>query len=150
MIPPAVLACLVYGACGLLAASAVEYLLRALADDAGVNRWVFVAVPALFAMLFALLLYQDAQRRIRKIGESVSRGILIALLSWFAFSMLASWVWCPLDAFGQCLSRALLASAIVGGGPMLAAAIVGGLLTGMLIVRPPRKRAPTDESGGTT
>jgi hypothetical protein len=138
------IASLVFGACGLLAAAAVEYLLRALADDVGINRWIFVAVPALFAMLFALLLYQDAGRKIQKLSESISRGILIALLTWTSFSMLASWIWCSAREFGQCLSRALLASAIIGGGPMLVAALLAGLLTGVLIVRPPRKPTETE------
>lgn len=138
------IASLVFGACGLLAAAVLEYMLRALADNAGINPWIFVSVPALLAMLFALLLYQDAQRRIRKIGESVSRGILIALLTWMTFSALASWAWCTGREFGACLRNALLASAMVGGGPMLAAALLGGLLAGLLIIRPqkPRDQSP--------
>jgi hypothetical protein len=144
MISPAMIASLVFGACGLLAAAALEYLLRALADDAGVNRWIFVAVPALMAMFYALLLYQSAASKITKLGESISRGILIALLTWMSFSALASWAWCSPRDFGQCLSRTLLATAVVGGGPMLAAALVAGLVTGVLIIRPGRK--PVEQS----
>ncbi len=147
MISPAMIASLIFGACGLLAAAALEYLLRALADDAGINRWIFVAVPALFAMLFALLLYQEANSKIKSLGESVSRGLLIALLTWMSFSALASWAWCSAREFGQCLSRTLLATAIVGGGPMLAAALIAGLLTGVLIIRPPRKAADQSADG---
>ena len=143
MISPAMIASLVFGACGLLAAAALEYLLRALADNAGINRWIFVSVPALLAMLFAMLLYQEANRKITKLGESVSRGILIALLTWMAFSVLASWAWCTAHDFAQCLSRTMLATAIVGGGPMLAAALVAGLLTGVLIIRPSK---PVEQS----
>ena len=144
MISPATIASLVFGICGMLAAAALQYLLRALADDAGINTWIFVAVPGLLAMLYALLVYQEAQLKITRIGESVSRGILIALLTWMTFSALASWAWCPAHEFGQCLSRTLLASAIVGGGPMLAAALLAGLVTGVIIMRPPRK--PEDRS----
>jgi hypothetical protein len=140
MISPAIIAGLVYGACGLLAAAAVEFLLRALAEQAGINRWIFVTVPGLFAMLYALMLYQDARKKIRKLGESVSRGILIALLTWFSFSILATWAWCPPSQIGECLGHTLLAAAVIGGGPMLAAALVAGVLTGVLIIRPPRKR----------
>jgi membrane associated rhomboid family serine protease len=138
MISPAMIASLVFGICGLIAAAAVEYLLRQFAEEAGINAWIFIAVPALFAMLFALLLYQDAQRKIRRVGESVSRGILIAMLTWLSFSLLASVVWCPPRTFGQCTGHTLLAAAIVGGGPMLAAALLAGILTGVLIIRPPR------------
>jgi hypothetical protein len=136
MISPAVLASLIFGACGLLAAGSVEFLLRSFADEAGINRWVFIAVPGLFAMLFALVLFQDARRRVRKLGEAVSRGILIALLTWFSFSLLASWIWCPSREMGACLGQTLLASGIVGGGPMLAAALLAGVICGMLILRP--------------
>jgi hypothetical protein len=139
MISPAMIASLVFGACGLLAAAGVEFLLRAFADEAGVNRWIFVAVPGLFAMLYAMVLYQDAGRRIKRLGESVSRGLLIALLTWLSFAFLATWAWCPPRQLGQCFSHTLLASAVVGGGPMLAAALVAGLLTGVMIIRPPRK-----------
>jgi hypothetical protein len=147
MISPAMIASLIFGACGLLAAAALEYLLRALADDAGVNRWIFIAVPALFAMLFALVIYQQAANKITKVTESISRGLLIALLTWLSFSALASWAWCSAHEFGQCLRSTLLATAIVGGGPMLAAAVVAGLLTGVLIVRPARKPAQQSPDG---
>jgi hypothetical protein len=88
-------------------------------------------------MLFAMVLYQDAQRKVRLMGESISRGILIALLTWVAFSALATWVRCPTRDFGECFSGTLIVSGLIGGGPMLAAALVGGLLTGVLIIRPP-------------
>jgi hypothetical protein len=139
MISPAMIASLVFGICGLLAAAAVEWILKAVADEAGVNRWIFITVPGLFAMLFALLLFQDARRKIKRVGESVSRGILIALLTWIAFSGLATWAWCPPQGIGQCFSHTLLAAAVLGGGPMLAAALVAGVLTGVLIIRPPSK-----------
>ncbi|SPJ18805.1 membrane hypothetical protein [Burkholderiales bacterium] len=145
MISPAVIASLVFGACGLLAAAAVEYILRTVADEAGINRWIFVAVPGLFAMLFAMLLYQDARRKIKRLGESISRGILIALLTWISFSLLATWAWCPPHQIGQCFGHTLLAAAIVGGGPMLAAALVAGVLTGVLIIRPPPRKPVVDQ-----
>ena len=141
MISPAMIASVVFGACGLLAAAGVEFLMRAFAEEAGLNRWIFVAVPGLFAMLFALLFYQDARRKIKRLGESVSRGILIALMTWMSFSLLATFVWCPPHQFGQCFGHTLLAAGIVGGGPMLAAALVAGILTGVIIIRPPRKGA---------
>jgi len=141
MISPAMIAGIIFGACGLLAAAAVEFLLRSFADQLGINRWIFVAVPGLFAMLYALLLFQDARRKIRRMGESVSRGVLIALLTWISFAMLATVVWCSGPELGQCFSHTLLAAGIVGGGPMLAAALLGGLLCGVLIIRPPPKPA---------
>ncbi len=130
-------AALVFGACGALAATAVEFLLRSFAEEAGINRWILIAVPGLFAMLYAMALYQDAERRVRRIGESVSRGILIALLTWVSFSVIASWAWCQPGEIGNCLGNTLLVAGIIGGGPMLAAALLGGVLAGVLVIRPP-------------
>jgi len=138
MISPAMIAALVFGACGLVAAAALEFLLRQFAEQAGINSWVFIAVPALFAMLYALMLYQDARRKIKRVGQSISRGILIAMLTWFSFSLLASAIWCTSRGFGQCSGHILVAAAVVGGGPMLAAALLAGILTGVVIIRPPR------------
>jgi hypothetical protein len=137
---PATIASLVFFVFSLIAAAAVEYLLRAFAEEAGINRWVFAMVPALFAMLFSLIVYQDAQRKIRRVGESVSRGILVMLLTWFSFAALTSWTWCQPHDFGSCLSRTLLISGVVGGGPMLLSALGAGILTGVLIIRRPRPR----------
>jgi len=136
MISPAMIAALVFGACALVGAAAVEFMLRAVAQEAGVNRWIFVAVPALFAMLFAMLLFQNASKKVRKMGEAVTRGILIALLTWIAFAALATWVRCPMRDFGLCFGDTLLISGLIGGGPMLASAMVAGALTGLLVVRP--------------
>jgi MFS family permease len=139
MISPAMIAALIFGAFGLLAGAAVQFILGSFADEVGVNRWIFIAVPGLFAMLFAMVLFQDARRKVKKMGESVSRGILIALLTWIAFALLATMVGCPAREMGQCFSHLLIASGFIGGGPMLAAALLAGLVTGMLIIRPPRK-----------
>ena len=133
------IASFVFFAFSLIAATAVQYLLRTFAEEAGVNPWVFIMVPALFAMLYALILYQGAERTVRRLGESVSRGILIALMTWISFSAMATWAWCEPHQIGQCFSNTLLVSGIVGGGPMLAAALLGGILTGVLIIRPPRR-----------
>jgi hypothetical protein len=141
MLSPPMIASLVFGACGLLAAAAVEILLRSFADEAGVNRWIFVAVPGLFAMLYAMLLFQDAQRKVQRVGEAISRGILIALLTWLSFSAMATWAWCSFSQLGHCFSRTLIVSGVIGGGPMLAAALIGGFLTGVLIIRPPARKS---------
>ncbi len=137
---PATVASLVFFVFSLVAAGAVEYLLRAFAEEAGLNRWVFAAVPALFAMLYALIVYQNAERTIKRVGESVSRGILVMLLTWVSFALLASGTWCQLNGFGSCLSHTLWVSGLVGGGPMLLSALGAGILTGVLIIRRPRPR----------
>jgi hypothetical protein len=137
---PATIASLVFFVFSLIAAAAVEYLLRAFAEEAGVNRWVFAMVPALFAMLYSLIVYQNAQRKIRRVGESVSRAILVMLLTWLSFSALVTWTWCQPRDFGSCLSKTLMVSGAIGGGPMLLGALGAGILTGVLIIRRPKPR----------
>lgn len=139
-LPASIVASVVFGLCGLLAATASEYVLRTFAEEAGMNRLIFISVPGLFAMLFALVLYSDAQSRIRRLGESISRGILIALLTWFFFSILVSWAWCPPGDVGGCLGHTLLATAALGGGPLLGSTLVAGIVVGVIIIRPRRRR----------
>jgi len=123
----------VFGICGALAAGSVEFALRAFAEEAGVNRVIFVVVPALFAMLFAIVVYQNARERITRIGQSVTRGILVALLTWASFSALATWTWCLPENYLSCYGNFLLVTGLVGGGPMLIAALAAGALVGWLI-----------------
>jgi hypothetical protein len=123
----------VFGICGALAATSVEFTLRRFAEEAGLNRIIFVAVPALFAMMFAIVVYQNAKAKVTRVGQSITRGILVALLTWAAFSALATWTWCLPENYGACYGNFLLITGIVGGGPMLAAALVAGALVGWLI-----------------
>ncbi len=139
MPPPSILAGLIFGLCGLFAAGTIEFLLRTFAEDAGINRWIFAAVPGLFAMLYAILVYQDAKKRVRRITESISRGILIALLSWLSVSALITWAWCADGQAMRCFSETLLVSGVVGGGPMLVAAIFAGWISGLLITQADRE-----------
>jgi len=136
----ATIASLVFFAFSLIAAATVEFLLKTFAEEAGVNRWVFAMVPALLAMLYSLILYQNAERKIRRLGESVSRGILVMLLTWASFAAMTSWTWCQPRDFGRCLGTTLEISGIVGGGPMLLCAMGAGVLTGVLIIRKPKPR----------
>jgi hypothetical protein len=124
----------VFGICGMLAAGSVEFTLREFAAESGVNRMIFVAVPGLFAMMWALIVYQQADKRITRVSQSLSRGILVALLTWISFSALAAWAWGPTD-YGRFFSTVLLVSGIIGGGPMLLAALTAGGLVGWLIKR---------------
>jgi hypothetical protein len=123
----------VFGICAALAAGSVEFTLRRFAEEAGLNRFIFVAVPALFAMMFAIVIYQNAKAKIKQIGQSVTRGLLVALLTWAAFSALATWTWCLPENYGSCYGNFLLITGVVGGGPMLVAALVAGWLVGWLI-----------------
>lgn len=126
---------LVFGVCGLAAAAVVQHTIRELARQSDMDPWVLAAVPGLFAMMFALLVYQGADKRVQTINQSLSRGLLVALLTWMAFSALATWVWCLPENYGSCFSNVLLLSGVAGGGPMLAAALIAGGIVGWLIQR---------------
>jgi len=127
------LAALLFAVCGCLAAASLQFTLREFATESGVNRWVFVIVPGLVAALFAMIIYQGAEKRVKTVGQSLSRGLLVALLTWIGFSALATAVWFPIEDFFRWLSTVLLISGVVGGGPMLLAALIPGAAMGVLI-----------------
>jgi hypothetical protein len=126
-------AAMLFAICGGLAAASMQFTLREFAVESGVNRWVFIAVPGLFSALFAMVVYQGAEKRVKTVGQSLSRGLLVALLTWFGFSTLATAVWFPIRDFSKWLSTVLLVSGVVGGGPMLLAGLIPGALVGILI-----------------
>jgi hypothetical protein len=130
-----VIAALVFGVCGLLSAASLAAVLGNFGAEAGAPRWLMIAVPGLFGMLFALLVYQGAGAAVSRIGQSLSRAILVALLTWIAFSALATAVWCIPENYAVCLANALLVSGVLGGGPLLIAALIAGFIVGNLILR---------------
>jgi hypothetical protein len=134
-ISPAVVAGLVFAACGVLAAATVQHTLVSFAHEGGVSPLVFLAVPGLFAALFAIVVYQGARRKISSMAQSFSRALLVALLTWASFSALATSVWCKPEHYGQCYSSFLLVSGLIGGGPMLLAAGVAGAIVGWWILK---------------
>lgn len=130
----------VFAICGLLAFVAARMIastnmalvLSAFANEGGVDSDIFGLVPALFAMMFSLLLYQNAEQRITTVAQSLSRAILVALLTWISFSILATWVWGPSNFIGY-FSSVLLVAGLIGGGPMLIGALTAGAIVGWLI-----------------
>jgi len=128
-----VLAALLFGAFGALAAASMQEIMLRFADEAGIEPWVFIAVPALMTMFFALIVYGRAATRVRSIGQSLSRGLLVAILTWLAFSALVTWAWCVPSLYASCLSQTLLISGVLGGGQMLLAALAAAAITGYVI-----------------
>ena len=134
-----VLAALLYGVFGVLAAVSTYPLMTRFAKEAVISEWVFIAVPALFAALFALLVYGRAAERVRTIGQSLSRGLLVAILTWVGFSALSTWVWCIPENYGECFRGALMISGALAGGQLLLAALAAAAIMGYAI----RSRAAT-------
>jgi len=130
-----VVAAIVFVVVGAVAAASIHVLLLGFAAEAGVHPWVFIALPALTSAMVALIVYQRAEFRVKKIGDSVSRSVLVVLLTWPALTALATAAWFPTEDFFQWYSTTLLFSAVVGGGPMLAAALIAGVLLGIWLKR---------------
>jgi hypothetical protein len=136
--PVAVFTMLLFAICTWLGAGTVETVMRDFAAEVGVRSWVFVAVPGLLAMLFSLLLYHDAARRIRSVRESMSRALLVGIATWLAVAALISVMWCPGHRAMACTSDVLLVTGIVGGGPLFAAVLIAGFVVGLVL----QKRVP--------
>ena len=128
-----VLAALVFGAFGALAAASTYPLMSRFAEEAEVSKWVFITVPALLAMLFAMVVYHRAAVRVRTIGQSLSRGLLVAILTWVGFAALSTWVWCIPANYGECFRGALMISGALGGGQLLLASLAASAIMGYAI-----------------
>jgi hypothetical protein len=129
---------LVYGICCWLAIAIIEPLMRSFALEAGMATWLFIAIPGLLAMLFAVLSYLRAATLVTSMEHSLSRALLVALATWIAVTLMIAWLWCPLHSALRCFSNTLLTTGIVGGGPLLIGAMVSGTIVGFVLRhRPP-------------
>lgn len=133
--PLTLFAMLVFATCTWLGAGMVETVMRDFAAEVGMRTWVFIAVPGLLAMLFSLLLYAGAAKRITTVRESISRALLVGIATWVAVATMISWMWCPGYRALSCTSDVLLVTGIVGGGPLLAAVLVAGFIVGTVLKR---------------
>lgn len=127
----------VYGICCWLAIAIIEPLMRSFALEAGMATWLFIAIPGLLAMLFAVLSYIRAATRVTSMEHSLSRGLLVALATWIAVTLMIAWLWCPMQSALRCFSNTLLTTGIVGGGPLLIGAMVAGAIVGFVLRRRP-------------
>jgi len=135
---------LVFGACTAIAIAIIGIVANLFENELGIGRWVFVAVPSLFGALFAVLIYQGAERTVRSIRDALSRSLLVALVTWIAVGALATAVWCVPSQYGACLGKSLLLTGLVGGGPLLLATLVAGAIGGYIIIRRPRAARKID------
>jgi len=133
--PIAIFAMLVFGICALLGAGLVEVVMRNFAGEAGVPTWVFVIAPALLSMLFALLLYRKAVNNVSGVRESLSRALLVAILTWLALTVYISALWCPAYRALGCARDVAIVLTAVGGGPLLLAALIAGTIVGAVLKR---------------
>jgi len=94
-------------------------------------------VPGLLAMFFAVLAYVDAVNLVTGMLKSLSRALLVALATWSAVAIFIAWLWCPAHNALRCFSNSLIASGVVGGGPLLIGALVAGGIVGVAMRRRP-------------
>jgi hypothetical protein len=127
------IAALLYGAFAALAAATMYGVLSRFAGEAGIDTLILVAAPALMAMLIALVVYRRAGDRIRSISQSLSRGLLVAVLTWAGFSALSAWFWCIPSLYAECLRQTLLVSGALVGGQFLIGCLAAAALTGYAI-----------------
>jgi uncharacterized BrkB/YihY/UPF0761 family membrane protein len=127
------LAALLFGVFGTLAAVSTYPLMSRFAREAGISEWVFIAVPALLAALFALFVYRGAENRLRTVSQSLSRGLLVAILTWTGFSAMATWTWCLPKNYGECFRDAMMISGALGGGQLLLAMLAAAAIVGYAV-----------------
>jgi hypothetical protein len=133
--PIPVFAMLVFAICTWLGAGVVEALMTDFATEAGISVWSFVAVPGLFAMLFAFVFYRHAESRITGVEQSTSRALAVAVATWIAIAILVGSLWCPGYRALGCTMDVLLVTGVVGGGPLLLACLIAGLIVGLVLKR---------------
>jgi len=133
--PLTVFAGLVFCIAVLLAGGTIEPVTRSLAAEAQIPAWIVVAVPALIAALFAVLVYQGAGKRGIKLGQASTRALFVALLTWLSFAGFITMIWAPVDTVWDTFTNVAALSGIVGGGPLLIAALLAGAVVGAAIER---------------
>lgn len=133
MVP--VISAAIFGLCVLAATATLGFPLRDFSAQVGVPQWLMIAIPGLLAMLFALIVYGRATTRMAVMSQSLSRALLVALLTWLAFSSLATVLWCLPERYAACLSNSLAVTGMVGGGPLLIASLVAGFIVGKIVLR---------------
>ena len=133
--PVSIFAMLVFGICGWFGAGVIEPVMRDFAGEAGMQTWVFVIVPGLLTMLFALIFYRKAATEMAGFEQSLSRALTVAIATWLAVTVLISSLWCPgYRAFG-CSMNVALVTGIIGGGPLLMSALIAGAIVGLVLKR---------------
>jgi len=127
------LAALLFGAFTALAAASLHLVLSRFALEAQIDEWILIVSPALLSMVIALIVYRRAGDRIRKIGQSLSRGLVVGVLTWIGFAALSTWMWCIPTLYAECLRHTLMISGALGGGQLLVGALCAAAITGRVI-----------------
>lgn len=131
--PVSIFSMLVFGICAWLGAGVIEPVMRDFAGEAGIEIWVFVIVPGLLTMLFALVFYRKAASEMLGFDQSLSRALTVAIATWLAVTLLISALWCPGYRAFACTMNVALVTGIIGGGPLLMATLIAGAIVGLVL-----------------
>lgn len=103
--------------------------------ESGVGMPTMVGIVPFMAGIYACVVYLGALRRVTRMGQSMSRALLVVLLTWTSFSAWAMKLWCLPQDYGVCYSRMLTVSCLLGGGPVLLAGLIAGYIMGRSIAQ---------------
>lgn len=112
----------------------LDNIMLTFASESGVSALMMASTAPLLAAIFAVIVYFRARQRVQTIAQSVSRALLVVLLTWMSFGAWATKLWCLPEAYAACYSTVLVVAGLLGGGPVLAAGLGCGYLLGKLIV----------------
>src|SRR5512134_1681237 len=133
--PVSIFAMLVFAICTWFGVGVIEPVMRDFAGEAGVRIWVFVIVPGLLTMLYALLLFRRAAIDFDSLEQSASRALTVAIATWITVTVLISYMWCPAGKALGCTMNVALVTGVIGGGPLLMACLIAGGIVGMVLKR---------------
>src|SRR5512134_3109935 len=133
--PVSIFAMLVFGICAWFGAGVIEPVMRDFAGEAGMQTWIFVIVPGLLTMLFALVFYRRAATEMAGLDQSLSRSLTVAIATWLAVTALINTLWCPGYRALGCTMNVALVTGIIGGGPLLISALIAGAIVGIVLKR---------------
>lgn len=119
----------------LLGQQGLDNAIAFFALESGVGMSTMVGMVPFMAGVYAVISYLGAARRVTRIGQSMSRALLVMLLTWTSFSAWAMKLWCLPHDYGVCYSRMLTVSCLLGGGPVLLAGLIAGYLMGRGILQ---------------
>jgi len=128
-----VLAALLHGVFAALSAATMYGVLARFAEEAEIEVLLLIGAPALLAMVIALVIFRRAGDRIRNIGQALSRGLLVAVLTWIGFGALSTWAWCVPELYGECFRHTLLITGTMVGGQLLLGCLAAAAITGYAI-----------------
>lgn len=113
----------------------LEYVIASFATESGVSTALLGGMVPMLAAGFALVIYFNARRKVQHMRQSMSRALLVGLLTWLSFSGWATKLWCLPIHYLSCYSKIVTVTGILAGGPVLLAGLLAGYWVGRTILK---------------